>query len=132
MKHRGLLLVFIAAALITFGLSGTALAFHAGGVAHCDGCHTMHNSVNGEPVAGTGPDRSALTLGSDPSSTCLNCHSDVGAGRSGSYHVMSEDGHYLHAGGDFFWLNTTYTWLVRGGPATDTSYGQDHGHSIVA
>ena len=130
MKHRGLLLVFIAAALITFGLSSTALAFHAGGVATCDGCHTMHNSINGEPVAGTGPDRSALTLGSDPSSTCLNCHYDAPAGRSSSYHVMSDDGHYLHAGGDFFWVRKDYSYIVRGN--TITSYGQDHGHSIVA
>ena len=130
MKHRGLLLVFIAAALITFGLSSTALAFHAGGVATCDGCHTMHNSVNGQPVAGTGLDRSALTLGSDPSSTCLNCHYDAPAGRASSYHVMSDDGHYLHAGGDFFWVQKDYSYIVRGN--TVTSYGQDHGHSIVA
>lgn len=130
MKHIGALLVFTAAALITLGLSSTALAFHAGGVAHCDGCHTMHNSVDGQPVAGTGADRTSLMLGSDPSSTCLNCHGDVGAGRTSSYHVMSEDGHYFHSGGDFFWVQKTYSYDVRG---TETfSNGEDHGHNIVA
>ena len=27
-----------------------ALAFHDGGVAHCNGCHTMHNSQDGALV----------------------------------------------------------------------------------
>ena len=30
--------------------SSPAMAFHSGGVAHCDGCHTMHNSVDGQQV----------------------------------------------------------------------------------
>lgn len=127
MKHIGSLLVFTAAVLITLGLSGTALAFHAGGVAHCDGCHTMHTSDNGvvQPTPGN-----ALTKGSDPSSTCLNCHGDEGAGRSSSYHVMSEDGHYFHSGGDFFWVQKTYSYIVRGN--TVPSNAEDHGHNIVA
>ncbi len=127
MKHIGSLLIFTAAALITLGLSSTALAFHAGGVAHCDGCHTMHTSENGvvQPTPGN-----ALTKGSDPSSTCLNCHGDVGAGRTSSYHVMSEDGHYFHSGGDFFWVQKTYSYIVRGN--TVPSNAEDHGHNIVA
>ena len=32
------------AGVLTLALGGTALAFHGGGVAHCDGCHSMHNS----------------------------------------------------------------------------------------
>jgi hypothetical protein len=127
MKHIGSLLVFTAAALITLGLSGTALAFHGGGVAACDGCHTMHSSVDGvaQPTPGN-----SLTKGSDPSSTCLNCHGDVGSGRSSSYHVMSEDGHYFHSGGDFFWVTKTFSWTERNNLVT--SKGEDHGHSIVA
>ena len=35
-------LVFTAVILLTLGLIGTADAFHAGGVAECVGCHSMH------------------------------------------------------------------------------------------
>ena len=35
------------AAILAMGFSGNALAFHDGGVANCDGCHTMHNSKGG-------------------------------------------------------------------------------------
>ena len=59
------------AGVLTLGLAGTAFAFHAGGVAHCDGCHSMHNSPE-NPVAGT--PNSQLLKGTDASSTCLNCH----------------------------------------------------------
>ena len=40
-------IIVIAVALVAFGLSGTAFAFHGGGVASCESCHTMHNSLNG-------------------------------------------------------------------------------------
>ena len=122
MKHRGLLLVFIVAALITFGLSSTALAFHAGGVAACDGCHTMHSST-----------LTTLTKGSDPSSTCLNCHKDTATSTS-TYHVMSENGSIFHAGGDFFWLTRTFGWDVQHGQniSHETSEGENHGHNVVA
>jgi hypothetical protein len=39
------------AGVLTLGLTGTAFAFHTGGVAHCDGCHSMHNSAE-NPVVG--------------------------------------------------------------------------------
>lgn len=40
-------IVTLAAFAAALAVNGTALAFHSGGVAHCDGCHTMHNSENG-------------------------------------------------------------------------------------
>ncbi len=45
-KIKGAMVPGIAAlaAILTLGLAGTATAFHGGGVAHCDGCHSMHNS----------------------------------------------------------------------------------------
>ena len=98
----------MAAALVTFGIGGTALAFHDGGVATCDGCHTMHNSVDGAAngnggSVGTGVS-TWLTLGSDPSSTCLNCHNGTG-----SYHMNSTDGSAATPGGDFYCLTKTCT-----------------------
>ena len=115
--------------LMVFWLSGTALAFHDGGVAHCDGCHSMHNSINGMPdedVAGgtVGEGINAnLTKGSDPSSTCLNCHQG-----NGSYHIASADPTLVNytMGGDFIWLQSDYSWTRHNEP------GDNFGHNIIA
>ncbi len=122
MKSLKLTLFLAAAALLVLGLSGTALAFHGGGVAHCDGCHSMHNSAD-NPVSGT--TNNLLLKGTDASSTCLNCHNGTA-----SYHVASADGSNAKAGGDFYWVKNAYVVVVRGTPNT---YGGDNaGHNIVA
>ena len=128
-----LLLVVMAAGLITFGLSTTVLAFHGGGVAHCDGCHTMHNTDgDGQPaIPGTTPGTGMnehLTVGSDQSSTCLSCHEG-----SGSYHVASPPGDTtanLTAGGDFAWLKPTYS--IDFGWTSRNVGGAKFGHNIIA
>ena len=109
-------------ALLVLGTTGTGFAFHSGGVAHCDGCHTMHGSTD-NPFGGA--ENSSLLQGSDASSTCLNCHD--GAAR---YHVNSADGSNTNAGGDFFWVNNDYTVMVRGNPVVFE--GQNNGHNMVA
>ena len=111
------------AAVLAIGLAGTAFAFHSGGVAHCDGCHSMHNSPE-NPVSGT--PNSQLLKGTDASSTCLNCH----AGSAGSYHIMTTDGGSFSPGGDFFWLTQSYTNTVRNNPVT--SDPDNMGHNVVA
>lgn len=120
--------------MLGVALSSNAFAFHDGGVAHCDGCHTMHNSSNGVQMAVGGAGtvgngvNSELTKGSDPSSTCLNCHK----GTVGSYHVLSTDPLNTDAatkaepGGDFYWLSTDVP-MSRG-----TSLKDNHGHNVVA
>ena len=56
-------------------VAGTALAFHDGGVAHCNGCHTMHNSQNGALVDIDSPDGNPwLLVDSTPSDVCIACH----------------------------------------------------------
>ena len=120
-------LVVIAAALITLGLNGIAMAFHDGGVAHCDGCHTMHNSEDGQSIIDGGVVGTAgvsLTTGADPSSTCLNCHEG-----SGTYHIFSTDGSNYTPGGDFYWLTKTYTYTTH---RPHNRAGQNRGHSIIA
>jgi len=119
------IMFFAAASLLTFGFSGSALAFHDGGVAHCDGCHTMHNSIDGAQVTAT--IGGSLTKGSDASSTCMTCHN---AASGNSYHVSSADGSSFKAGGDFYWLTKTFTWTAHGTAAS--SKGENHGHNIVA
>lgn len=126
---RGVKIGFIvlAAALIAFGLSGTAIAFHAGGVAECMGCHNIHD----------GQSASFLLAASDASSTCLECHGKSGAS---GYHIATPDADMPAGtppgnrtpGGDFGWLKKTYTWVPRSGAATEFSEGTRHGHNIVA
>ena len=120
----------IAFAMLMVGLvamGGSAVyAFHHGGVAECSGCHSMHDPLGGY-----------LTQGSDPSSTCLNCHITSSTTPS-SYHVATADATMppgtaptqLTPGGDFGWLKKTYTWSVWG--STNAEAGQTHGHNIVA
>ncbi len=49
-----------------------ALAFHDAGVAHCNGCHTMHNSVDNPADDGT-PNQFLLRE-SNSTDTCVRCH----------------------------------------------------------
>lgn len=116
-------LVTILAVLLTLGFIGTADAFHNGGVAHCDGCHSMHQSPD-NPV--TGVDNSRLLIGSDESSTCLNCHEG-----SGGYHIADATGlSNMGGGGDFGWLKNGWTVVMHGTPHDFA--GDNAGHNIVA
>jgi hypothetical protein len=133
-----------AAALVALGFAGNAYAFHSGGVADCEGCHTMHNSFEGgaivtNPTSGlaqfaAGP---YLLKGSDQSSACLNCHqNNLDTGPS-SYHVstnMSLNTLPLQRGpgGDFGWLKKSYTFADRTPGQFVTNAGERHGHNIVA
>jgi len=100
-------------------VSGSAFAFHGGGVAHCDGCHSMHSGAESGP---------SLQKGSDNSSTCLNCHN--GAAR---YHVNSADGSNTNEGGDFHWVQDHgYAFEIRpGAPPVIVDYN-NLGHNVVA
>ncbi len=111
-----------ALSLLTFGISGTASAFHAGGVAHCDGCHSMHSSAD-NPLIGAA--NTQLLIGSDASSTCLNCHEG-----SGGYHIMSDDASNTNSGGDFFFLTEDFS--INAGWAVNTYLGENRGHNVIA
>lgn len=121
-------LTFLVAVLAFLMGGSTPQAFHSGGVAECNGCHSMH-----APKA-----TSYLLAGSDPSSTCLTCHQKSGDTGPSSYHVSTADADMpkgtapLHRspGGDFGWLKKTYTFTERGSSVTEA--GQSHGHNIVA
>ena len=106
-----------------------AFALHAGGVGHCDACHTMHNSQGGDPinpaftVGDTG--NSLLLVGSDPSSACLTCHVRI-------YRAMGDGAASAPApytpGGDFWWVTQTTLANDRGG----TTGPSQHGHNTIA
>jgi hypothetical protein len=127
MKGLKLSLIVLVAALLTFGLSGMGYAYHSGGVANCDGCHSMHAPHSGS---------SYLLQGTDESSTCLNCHATSSTTPS-SYHIMTYPNpgtgvppHQMTPGGDFGWLLETYTYSLHG--TTTTEQGMTHGHNPVA
>ncbi|MGV1101048.1 cytochrome c3 family protein [Thiovibrio sp. JS02] len=113
------------------GSGGAAFAFHSGGVGECGGCHSMHSSV------GTGPG-SFLLLGSDQSSTCLNCHEQAGDSGPSGYHVSTAAADMPAGvaplqktpGGDFGWLKKDYSYTVDGVVGVESGHG--HGHNIVA
>ncbi|HEY6007622.1 MAG TPA: cytochrome C [Geobacteraceae bacterium] len=134
--------IAVAAALLTLAASGSAFAYHDGGVAYCEGCHTMHNS-SGNAAMGKGGNAvklqgvNYLLQGSDQSSTCLNCHSSTAA-KAGSYHILTSDaaaGGQAPAnytpGGDFAWVKETFNWTNSYGGG-GTSKGERHGHNINA
>ena len=102
--------------------------FHSGGVAQCEGCHSMHNSLNAQPMNGKTSANPYLLMGADPSSTCLNCHhttsitpnaykvsSPANAITSGGRPAPSQ----LGPAGDFGWS------ARHNIVATDYSYTQD-------
>jgi hypothetical protein len=133
------------AAMLVMGLTGSAFAFHDGGVARCEGCHTMHNSLQGNAMhtyksGGKAPAGGAELVGnqyllqaSDASSTCLGCHgvnTDTlpVAGKDNGYHIATNiagfDGTSLPVemtpGGDFSWLLVAFS-------NASTSAGKFHG-----
>ena len=136
---------------------GNAYAFHDGGVAYCDGCHSMHNSSGNKAMSGgrntglTGWNSAGkasttqfqgnpyLLQGSDDSSTCLNCHAAAdAAGKPSGYHVMTFPAPAAGVGptertpgGDFAWLTVTTTATASYG-APVTNKGERHGHNVVA
>lgn len=120
------------AALLALGF-GKAYAFHSGGVAECEGCHTMHESKSSDGF---------LLAGSDQSSTCLNCHQNASDTKPNGYHISTaltasvNDASAIPLqrtpGGDFGWLKKSWTWVPRTGAAQESSPGERHGHNIVA
>jgi hypothetical protein len=122
----------------------SAYAFHDGGVAYCDGCHTMHNSNGGKAMARKGASTqfqglSYLLQGSDDSSTCLNCHAAADApGKPSGYHIMTYPAPAVGTaptqrtpGGDFAWLTQSYSGKGSRGQTVSTK-GERHGHNVVA
>ena len=103
----------VAVALLVVLLNGNAFAFHDGGVAQCEGCHTMHNSLGWRKMSVKATvlvGNKYLLKGSDQSSTCLNCHNATDSAPT-DYHISTDESMLAAAppvertpGGDFAWL----------------------------
>lgn len=111
-----------------------AQAFHAGGVAACDGCHVMHNANNGvakSTLSGsavapwTNVTNMYLLQGSDQSSTCLICHSGAKATNlqfTVADVTTADVPSNRTPGGDFGWVRIGF----------QNSPADRHGHNIAA
>ena len=131
-------IAIVMAVMIAVGFGSVAYAFHDGGVAYCEGCHTMHNSLgNAKMTVNNIPQftgNTYLLKGSDQSSTCLNCHQAA----AGGYHI-SDTGtisstsvpYQYTPGGDFTWLKISTTAKASYG-ASISNPGNKHGHNIQA
>jgi predicted CXXCH cytochrome family protein len=144
------LTAMLAATATAVLLSSPAMAFHSGGVAECEGCHTMHNSYEGKVVEkedGTATGLATqfksgpfLLKGNDQSSACLNCHEST----PGSYHISTPKVQpttgplatnpitQFTPGGDFSWLKISYTYSAYNANGSEESAGERHGHNIIA
>jgi hypothetical protein len=130
-------MLLLATALLVF-VGAPAMAFHDGGVAHCDRCHVMHNSRDGEAVA-VGVDsgnigNDELLIYPNPTDQCLSCHRGSES-RTASYATWSAPGDTTYTAftqaGDFAFLEAVNLNDGRGGDNPDNflngSYG---GHSL--
>jgi cytochrome c553 len=74
MMHKGILVGLLSISVVLL-FGSAALAFHDAGVAYCGGCHTMHNSENGQPIDPDHLNGNQYLLKLDtPSDVCLSCH----------------------------------------------------------
>jgi len=124
-------------------ITAPAYGFHSGGVAECEGCHSMHNSLEGSAnVTGMAQYQSGpyLLKAQDQSGVCLNCHEAAEAVGSG-YHVSTAGVTWwdsttpveLTPGGDFSWLKKTMHPIYGPGRGGMVFFeGDRHGHNIVA
>ena len=135
-------LLLVASSLI-LSYPSESRAFHSGGVAECEGCHSMHNSFDGSPnvtgrtfAQGTGI---YLLKANDQSGACLNCHQAADTVPN-SYHVSTAGMNPYDSttpvqstpGGDFAWLKKTMNIVVRKTTALDGNPGERHGHNVIA
>jgi hypothetical protein len=146
-KEIGLLLksrvIALAVILLLLTTVRSAFAFHSGGVADCDGCHSMHNSLKGTAMVtgrtfeqGSGP---YLLKADDQSSTCLNCHHATDTAPN-DYHIStgginpydSTTPVQMTPGGDFAWLKKTMNITISGTFIANGNAGHTHGHNVVA
>jgi hypothetical protein len=108
---------------------GPTLAFHDAGVAHCNGCHTIHNSQGGQLVDPDSPDGNPwLLVDATPSDTCLSCH----ATRLGAVFAVDPLNPAPQKGaGNFIFLLEDNLNDGHGG-ATDPIHGDAAGHNLNA
>ena len=111
-------------ALILAGISEPGLAFHDGGVAACRGCHTMHESEDGQLVV-AGED---LLRAASATDLCLGCHANVNGAVFGLEPLLPAP---EFGGGNFIFLLEDNLNDSQNGSQNPIG-GEAAGHSVVA
>jgi predicted CXXCH cytochrome family protein len=107
-----------------------APAFHAGGVADCSVCHTVHQAQDGVQESDLDPAGNPhLLVMKDPSSVCISCHDLL----DGTFVVGGDplDPPAQRAGGSFIFLIEDNLNDAPGG-ANNPIPGDAAGHNLVA
>jgi predicted CXXCH cytochrome family protein len=131
---------FVLAAVAALLVATPALALHDGGVAQCEACHTMHNSLEGMTMpyyGGTLFEAPSYLLqgGGTQSDACLVCHSTSTSSGLGGFGVSTSTvfpgetvnlPQQLAPGGDFSWLKVA-TFGV-----TSQELAGRRGHNVMA
>ena len=125
--RRTLLLGAAVVALVWWGAQ--VAAFHDEGVAHCNGCHTMHNSQDGALVDPDSPlGNPWLLIDASPSDTCLSCHA---TGLGAVFAVDPLNPAPEKGGGNFIFLLEDNLNDGHGG-ASNPIPGDAAGHNLLA
>ncbi|UCF66374.1 MAG: hypothetical protein JSV80_11315 [Acidobacteriota bacterium] len=126
MRHSAMFLGALFVVAISLGLP--ALAFHDDGVAHCNGCHTMHNSPDNPADSADG--NSFLLKQSTSTDMCLTCH----ATRLGnSWGAALDAPGTLVGGGNFIFLTEDNLNDGHAGSLEENWIpGHQAGHSIIS
>lgn len=123
------LILPLAVAVAALAFMGTpALAFHDGGVAHCNGCHTMHASADNPADTPTG--NAFLLKQSNSTDTCTRCH-NVSYGNTWGTSVDAPG--LVYGGGQFVFLLEDN--LNDGHAGSDPARwipGHQAGHNVIS
>lgn len=121
--------LFVLAIGLLFVAISPARAFHDEGVAHCNGCHTMHNSEDGQLVDPDSPNGNAWLLrDGTPSDVCLGCHA---TSRGAVFATDPNNPATQRGAGNFIFLLDDNLNDGHGG-ATDPISGDAAGHNLDA
>jgi hypothetical protein len=126
MKHLSRILSV--AVIAAFAAAAPTLAFHDAGVAHCNGCHTMHASEANPADDGT-PNQFLLKE-SNSTDTCVRCH-DTSYGNTWGASVDAPGN--VYGGGQFvFLLEDNLNDGHNGGDPARWIDGDKAGHNVIS
>jgi hypothetical protein len=124
-------LMVVAAAALCFAVTPT-LAFHDGGVAHCNGCHAMHGQTGGDNPVDTSGGNPHLLKQSNPTDTCLVCHGIANQNGNTWGNTLADPGN-LYGGGQFIFLTEDNLNDGHDGDSSENFIpGYQAGHSIIS
>ena len=128
MRANRIILPLAVAILALAFLGAPALAFHDSGVAHCNGCHTMHASPDNP--ADTASGNGFLLKQSTPTDTCVRCHDTSYGNTWGASETAPGN---IYGGGQFVFLLEDNLNDGHGGSDPESYIpGHQAGHNVLS